>query len=436
MDEETALFLLSAAGRDLLDSEAGEGEPLRALPRLRRKVNAQRAAAAWELIQARRRAGVKFGADAARMYFTAEALEQASSAAASAYHASRMAEAGIRLVVDLTGGIGADALAFARAGLRVDLFEIDPARALFAAENCRVAGFEQLVTVQCADSNTVIANPAPEWILRESAAWLDPSRRIGGRRLHDPEDGSPPLSIVGALRAAGFLSIGVKLSPAVDHAALLCHGGLGEFLSDCGECKEALLWIGALDTRLASIIPAGPISSTPAPRAGSSSAIRATVLSVDGIHTLVAEDPPHDLDSNTAGRIGFDAGGISPAETCFLYEPDPAVIRAHLVGALAQRLNASPVDPNIAYLIGPAFVSTPYARGYRVLNRFPYHLRTLQRRLRELGAGCVVIKKRGFPLEPDDVRKQLKLTGRGEFTVVLTRVGAQHQAIICEPVER
>ena len=67
------------------------------------------------------------------MFFVREALEQASSRRAAAYHARRFAQAGIRQVADVCGGIGGDALAFARAGLRVTLYEQDPARALFAA---------------------------------------------------------------------------------------------------------------------------------------------------------------------------------------------------------------------------------------------------------------------------------------------------------------
>ena len=62
----------------------------------------------------------------------------------------------------------------------------------------------------------------------------------------------------------------------------------------------------------------------------------------------------------------------------YLYEPDPAVIRAHLVGTLARQLDAAPVDPQIAYLLGDGLRHTPFADAYEVLDRFPYGNKRLQ----------------------------------------------------------
>ena len=41
----------------------------------------------------------------------------------------------------------------------------------------------------------------------------------------------------------------------------------------------------------------------------------------------------------------------------------------------------------------------------------------------------------GFAMEPDDVRRQLRLTGEGdEATVLLTRIGDRPVAIVAHPV--
>ena len=124
-----------------------------------------------------------------------------------------------------------------------------------------------------------------------------------------------------------------------------------------------------------------------------------------------------------------------PQEGRVLYEPDPAVIRAQGVATLAQRLGARLLHPQIAYLIADERTPTPFASAYDVIERLPYSRRRLQEALTRRGVGQVVIKKRGFPQEPDALRKQLKLRGPNALTVVLTRGpgGADHQVILCRP---
>jgi hypothetical protein len=103
---------------------------------------------------------------------------------------------------------------------------------------------------------------------------------------------------------------------------------------------------------------------------------------------------------------------------------------------LAAQLQASLVAPQIAYLLSEEFTPTPFAKAYTVLERFAYSRRRLQDALTRRSIGSVVIKKRGFPQEPDAVRRELKLRGTETLTVVLTRaaVGLGHQAILCQPV--
>ncbi len=390
---DAALFLLSPAGRALsAEADALRGDradTLRALTRLRRSASPDKAAAAWELSELRGRGAAKFGPLAAQMFFVREALEQASGQRIAAYHAARFTAAGAEHVSDLGGGIGGDTLAFARAGLRVTLYEQDPARAAFAAENARVWEVSDRVTV-CAEDFTLAE-------ITTDAAWLDPARRQNSRRVSDPEDYTPPLSWLHSLSASGVSAVGVKLSPAIDHALAEPFGAALEFVSEGGDCREALLWLG---------------------RAQPGHKLSATVIAPSGTHTLAG-------DADTRGEWAAPTGGR------FLYEPDPAVIRAHLVGTLARQLDAAAVDPQIAYLLGDTLTSTPFADAYEVLDQFPYSRRRLQDALAARNIGRVVIKKRGFPLEPDAVRKTLTLRGTEEMIVVLARVGSGHTAFLC-----
>ena len=158
-----------------------------------------------------------------------------------------------------------------------------------------------------------------------------------------------------------------------------------EFISERGQMKEALLRFGSLRTGAAR---------------------RATLL-----------PGPHHLDSNAPLT---DTPATEPA-ACLL-EPDPAVIRATLVQHLATALDARQIDPTIAYLTADHWIDTPFARCWTVLRHGPFHLKTLNRWLREMGAGEVVVKKRGSAIDPDEFRHRLKTTSGGvPLTVFLTR---------------
>ena len=115
-----------------------------------------------------------------------------------------------------------------------------------------------------------------------------------------------------------------------------------------------------------------------------------------------------------------------------LYEPNPAVLRAGLVRTLGGRLGAAQLDPDIAYLTADDHVVTPFARAWAVERDGPFNLKQLNRWLREIGAGRVVVKKRGSPVDPDAFRKRLK-TQRGgpERTVFLTKHDGRPWMVLC-----
>ncbi len=347
------------------------------------------AIAAWEQSELRQRGAAKFGPFAAQMFFVREALEQASGRGTADYHAARLLASGAGSVSDLGGGIGGDALAFARAGLRVTLYERDPVRAAFTEENARVWDYADKITVRQDDFTDAD--------LDTDAAWLDPARRQNSRRVSDPEDYTPPLSWLHTLSASAVKAVGVKLSPAIDHALATPFGAELEFISDGGECREALLWLGSAKV---------------------GHELAATVITPTAAHTL----------SGIADERGDWA---APTGSRYLYEPNPAIIRAHLVGTLASQLDAAAIDPQIAYLLSDTLTPTLFADAYEVLDQFPYSKKRLQEALTARKIGRVIIKKRGFPTEPDELRKTLKLRGTEEAIVVLARVGAGHTVFLC-----
>jgi hypothetical protein len=64
----------------------------------------------------------------------------------------------------------------------------------------------------------------------------------------------------------------------------------------------------------------------------------------------------------------------------------------------------------------------------------PFSLKALRARLRALDAGPLVVKKRGTAVEPEELRRRLRLTGSRPVTVVLTRVQGRQTVLVVEPL--
>ena len=78
-------------------------------------------------------------------------------------------------------------------------------------------------------------------------------------------------------------------------------------------------------------------------------------------------------------------------------------------------------------------MDVPWAHRYAMVEALPWNVKSVRSWLRARGVGALTIKKRGVPLDPEAVRTQLRLTGPGEATVVLTRVAGQTYALVVDP---
>ena len=138
--KEALSFLLSSRGRALsmrlAAMDMSEASLLHHTTRLRREYPSDVVAAALDLSLLRKKGRVKF-TRSDDMYFTRQALEQASAEVVCHYRAQRFVR--YPHVVDLCCGIGGDALALA-AQAEVLGIDIDPIRTRMAQANARVYG--------------------------------------------------------------------------------------------------------------------------------------------------------------------------------------------------------------------------------------------------------------------------------------------------------
>ncbi|MFD0655822.1 THUMP-like domain-containing protein [Thermocatellispora tengchongensis] len=378
--------------------------PVTAASLLRRDHSAELVSAALTQAQLRARAAVKFGAAAARMYFTPDGLEQATRAEVAAHRARRLAGAagasgagGRGRVADLCCGIGGDLLALAAAGCAVEGFERDELTAAVARANIEALGLSGAATVRTAGAAE--ADPG-----RYDAVFIDPARRTSARRVFDPMAYSPPWPEVMEIAAAAPAAC-VKAAPGLPYE-FVPEGAEVEWVSYRGEVKEAAIWLGAA-------VPEH------APEAGTGGFLRRATLQPSGV-TLTGGGEPRQAERGPAGR--------------YLYEPDGAAIRAHLVAEVADIVRGRLLDPHIAYITGDEPVSTPWASCYEILEMMPFSGKRLRAALRERNVGTVTIKKRGSAVDIERLRRDLRLSGDESLVVVLTRIDDKPYALLCAPV--
>ncbi|WP_061295281.1 class I SAM-dependent methyltransferase [Herbidospora cretacea] len=383
MDLESFARLLTDDGQTAL-AEAGAmlgtgAGPVEAVSALRRRFDPDLVSAALTQAGLRRRAAAKFGDEAARMYFTPHGLEQATRPEVAGHRAKRLA--GLS-VADACCGIGGDLIAQARAGCEVDAVDLDPLTVAVATANTQALGVR--TTVRLADATTL--DPSAY-----DALFADPARRTTKGRVFDPAAYSPAwdviLDLIGRANRACL-----KVAPGIPYE-YIPDGMEAEWVSFRGEVKEAVLWSGSSGRR-ATLLPYGE------------------TMTARGVEADVA----------LIGR--------------YLYEPDGAAVRAHLVGEVAEILGGWLIDPQIAYLSADSHVPTPWAAGYLVEEVMPFSLKRLRSALRERKVGAVTIKKRGSAVDVEKLRHDLRLSGEGSAVVLLTRLGTRPVAVIASEMGR
>lgn len=339
--------------------------------------------AAMTLDALRTRAAAKISR-AATMWFDRVGLEQATAEDVARHKAERFREGQARTVADLCCGIGADAIALAEHAevLAVDLH---PSRCLMTKWNAETCGVASRVRTVCADVASLVDLPP--------LVHIDPDRRGGGRRSLRVEDSVPGLDFLRDLprRCEGGA---IKLSPASNFAGQFEDVEF-ELVSLHGECKECTVWFGSL---------AEP------------GLWRATAL--PGGESL-------------AGRP-MDALAETGTLQRYLYDPDPAIVRAGLVDMLGEQFGLFRLDAEEEYLTGDVCVDSPLLSRFEVEAELPNNLRDVRRHFRTAGFQQVEIKCRRIPIRAEEVRRKLPLHGRRPGVLIFARIGGKARAVVAE----
>ena len=311
------------------------------------------------------------------------AFEQASSEACAAH---KLLEGDT--VLDLTCGLGADALFLSRRFRRVVTLERNEMLARVAAENFSRMGV----------ANVDVVNASAEEYLRRDGLrfdWIyaDPDRRSDkGRKLVRLEDCSPDIVALKPRLKQVSGRLCVKNSPLFDVGETFRLFGpcRTEVVSLHDECKEVVVYADGTGPLLTAVaLELGEFSCTPAEA-------RATPC-----------DKPFD-----------------PAAYRWLLIPDVALQKARLTPTYLQG-HADIWSPN-GYGFAAEKSEDTLGRWLEIERIEPYNPKQLKR---ELSGSRLTILKQDFPLTAAEIAARLGIREGGERRIAFTKIGQDYWTI-------
>ena len=407
------------------------------IARLRKQFDADLVAAALELAEARRKAAAKF-VGAGALWCDVAGVEQASGARVAAWKARRMAEVlgagaethGARSethgagteILDVCCGIGGDAMALVRAGLRVTAVDLDERRAWMAGMN---AG----CPTRAVDAESLE--------LAGAVLHADPARRDerGGSRSWSLDDHRPGRAwIERALREARAAAI--KFSPGVDRREFGDLPIEWEFIEERGARGGPARSAHGIPARSADGIPARSAHGSPARSAQgtlvqavawggafarSAGATRATVLS-EGEPVTLSGRP----DDARADRLG--AGGALAAGR-FVSEPCAALERAMLLTeAVGGR--AAEIVRGVGLVVSDAPLAQPWFESFAFVEECAARADAIVGTLARHGLVARSVRVRGRAVDADLLTKFVGARPSGDAVVLAFRRGERATAVI------
>ena len=335
---------------------------------------------------------------AQQMKFNREGLAQASSKYVAEYRTWKMRQklGDVQKSLDVGGGIGGDTIAMALRW-KVLSVEINPTIMEMLKHNLQVYNVEKNVEYILGDILKLLDDTEfQEKLVDIDCIFFDPSRRSEGKRTVKIEEYEPPLSIVEKLEHFSQ-NICVKIAPG-DDLSRIKYDCDAEVISYKGEVKEVVLWFGKFKTTANKKV----ILATKLPE-------RITWIQKSERYKVPLSKPKD-----------------------YLYEPDPAFIKAHLIGDIAEIYNLSQLHEKVAYLTSDTYINTPILKCYHVLTYETLDYRLINRTLTTLNLGKVDLKTRGISVDLKSIQKSIHGKGKKRGLVIFTKVLDKPSAIICE----
>lgn len=360
---------------------------LRNQKRLRQQFDELLVPAAIALHETRQRAIGKLPSPA-QLWLSRTGLEQATAWEIARHKAARFTQC--EQVYDLCCGIGMDAAALTHA-TPVIAVDQSPAMVLRTTWNHEVLGGKHPLQTLCQDVQQT------DWT--GTFVHADPDRRDGrDRPTKRLEQYLPDLTWM--QRLAGTAKGGaIKISPASNFQQKF-PGCEIELISLHGECREATVWFGELSGNFAFSATCLDSNET---------------LSADPLSAWVAKAEHTDR---------------------FLFDPDPAIVRAGLIDVLAERHCLLRLDAEEEYLTGSQLPDTGFLAAFEIEAVLGSNVKDLKSHLRNSPRSEYEIKCRRVRVEADVLRRSLP-KGDGPPTVIIVcRVAGRVHHVVARRLQR
>lgn len=300
------------------------------------------------------------------------ALEQCSSGAAAEHKAALVSG----VLCDLTGGLGADSLAFSRRCGKVYYFERNEELVAAAQENFLRLGATN-IECSCTEITPQSCIPDCDWI------YLDPARRSNtGKKVFMLQDCSPDVTTLLPLLKSKAPNIMIKLSPMADIS--LISNQLGEGLKEVqvvglnGEVKELLCIL----------------------QRGFQGEYSIRALELDGGEELVFR-PSEEAAARQQAAAEAPAGAI-------LFEPSAVLLKA---GAF-KMIGLPKLAPSTHLYIGQSPLP---GKSFRILESLPFGKESF--RIIAARYPKADVSARNLPLTSEELRARLKVKSGGSVHI-------------------
>lgn len=340
------------------------------------------------LIKLRRLAKDKFS-KSEEMFFTSLSLEQSTGERIARHIAKRFKPTW--KVADLTCGLGGNAIFLAEQVKKVVAVDLEEEKINCARENAAAYGVAKKIDFIIGDAFENI----PEDV---NAFFLDPARdRVGETKTRSFLNSRPSLLDILPKLFAITHNVAIKISPAFSYEELnqLPEEPEVEIISEDNNCKVAMLWFGDFKT---------------AKR-------RATGFKGEEFFTFI--------DNNAPTKT-------SPLKK-YLYEPNKAISKAHLIDEVAAKFSLARINYNLSFLTGDELINTEVSnifRKFKIVACESFSLKKLKEFLKERGITRAEVMSKNFPMTPEEIRKRTKLKDGGAVVLIFTVLENNEEVLI------
>ena len=320
-------------------------------------------------------------------------------------------------VLDMTGGMGIDALSMASVAEGSLIYEIDPIMAQALTYNVHKLLQRDSVTVRCGDALAEIGASTLEGI---TLVYADPARRDmdnPNKRLISMEEYSPaPLEIVARLQELGYTGrLLLKLSPMLDIQWILeqlPHVYELHIVQLQDEVKELLVAISLrpqdvdVEVHLAVVDRFGEVSQWSFPYHALSS-VRTTYA------TKVEQ---------------------------YIHIPQPLLMKSGAYHLIAEEQSLSLLGPNSHIYTSSQASTSPLYKTYKLIEELDYSKSTLRgKSLQSIRQRypALTIMSRHFPLTAQELKKTLRTDESDTYYLFATTLGERERKLLiltsCQP---